>query len=750
MKIARRQAGGRMNRTLTQVLGVGLMVAAGVASAATYYVDVDWTGPYNGKTNEPYKTIKAAVDAASTSAVPRSVYIAAGTYADVANGGTEDYSAGGGSDHGILITNVMTVAGGYAGWQGGTTFDWTTRTSRATIIDLQGAASRAFRLLWLSGNGPSSGPTFDGLTFQNANVTNDGGAIYGAEQSYWTAYVTNCLFTNNITTTGNGGAVRIGSAYVSGAIRNTDFIDNRAATNGGAVAFSSGAGTTVVEDSTFLRNTATFSRGGAICWEGSGGPVQAVRRCRFEGNAAALSGGALFSNDPYIQLDRCTLVSNSAPSGAAVGGKTYWCGAYFLQNCLVYGNTGGYALQSEGARIFGSYTLDLLHCTVVSNSGGGARAQFDDGGTGNKPLRVRNSIIARNGQYGLYRAADDYVLLNNNVYNNATGNYYNCTTDVASISVDPVFIDAATQDYRLAKGSPSIDAGTNNSGVTVDLAGVPRPTRNGWDQGCYEERGACRIIHQAPVITSSNVTLRGPLVYDGGSNDANVTIYWGAVDGGKTNANWANPAVVGYVTNGGNFQATFTPPSGTTWFRCYATNGYDGVWADASESFDFIGGSAVAIWTGASTNALASNPNNWFSGAVPQPQDTAKFDSSPSNCTWDAAAPTMVSKWEQTALYAGTVTVARSWASSVTVSNDMLIRGGRLTHAANTTQETYRLLFAVGGNFEVGSSAAIDVDGKGYAQGKGPGAGTANLQGGTHGGEGYRTPTPVTAASGSR
>jgi predicted outer membrane repeat protein len=228
----------------------------------------------------------------------------------------------------------MTVAGGYAGWQGGTTFDWTTRTSRATIIDLQGAASRAFRAQWLSGNGPSSGPTFEGLTFQNANVTNDGGAIHVAEQNYWTAYVTNCLFTNNTTTTGNGGAVRLGSAYVSGAIRSSDFIGNRAATNGGAVAFYVGQGTPMVEDCTFLRNTATVSRGGAIWWDGTGGPVQAVRRCRFEGNVAALSGGAAFSKDPYIQFDRCLFVSNTAPAGAAVGGADYWCGATRCRTAL--------------------------------------------------------------------------------------------------------------------------------------------------------------------------------------------------------------------------------------------------------------------------------------------------------------------------------------------------------------------------------------------------------------------------------
>ena len=685
---------------LLVVLAV-LGLVASVASAGTYYVDLDWTGTESGTQTEPYKTIKAGVAAADASAAPRRVYIAAGTYADVANSGTEDYSAGGGSDHGIVISTVMTVAGGYAGWQGGASFDWSegSRTPRATIIDLHGADSRAFRAEWPGGNGPSSGPTFDGLTFRNADVTGDGGALYGSAHNYWILSVTNCLFTNNAAAS-SGGAVRMDSRYVSASVKNSDFVDNRATNDAGAVAFYSAVGGngTVVENSTFLRNTAG-SQGGAIIWTATGSPAQYVRRCRFEANTAGTRGGALFANDPYLQIERCTFVGNSAPSGAAVGGASYWCGPSSLQNCLVYGNSGGYAVQADGARMYKTYTLDVVHCTVVSNSGGGLRARFNDG-TQNKPMRVRNSIVADNGGYGIYRQEDDYIFANNNVYSNALGNYYNCSADAASISTNAAFVDPAAGDYRLSLGSPSVDAGTNDTGLAIDLDGTYRPTRNGWDQGCYEESGACRIVHQAPVITASNVTLRGQLVYDGGSNDAEVVVYWGAADGGTTNGNWDNPEVIGYVTNGGNFDVTIEPPNGTSWFRCYATNWYDGVWADASETFEFAGGAAVAIWTGGSSNALASNPDNWFSGAVPQPQDTVKFDSDQANCTWDAAAPASVSKWEQTAAYGATVTVARAWGSGLTVSNDMLILGGRLTHAANSTGETYRLLFNVGGNLE--------------------------------------------------
>jgi hypothetical protein len=54
-----------------------------------------------------------------------------------------------------------------------------------------------------------------------------------------------------------------------------------------------------------------------------------------------------------------------------------------------------------------------------------------------------------------------------------------------SVSSD-AFVNAAAHDYRLAPGSPAIDAGIALSGVATDRLGVPRPQGYAYDIGAYE------------------------------------------------------------------------------------------------------------------------------------------------------------------------------------------------------------------------------------------------------------------------
>ena len=50
-----------------------------------------------------------------------------------------------------------------------------------------------------------------------------------------------------------------------------------------------------------------------------------------------------------------------------------------------------------------------------------------------------------------------------------------------------LFVNPAGNDYRLAAGSPAIDAGTNLSpDVVADIVGTTRPQRAAYDIGAYE------------------------------------------------------------------------------------------------------------------------------------------------------------------------------------------------------------------------------------------------------------------------
>ncbi len=53
------------------------------------------------------------------------------------------------------------------------------------------------------------------------------------------------------------------------------------------------------------------------------------------------------------------------------------------------------------------------------------------------------------------------------------------------VNLDPMFVDAGSDDYHLQAGSPAIDAGMD-AGVTYDAEDHPRPQGGGFDIGAYE------------------------------------------------------------------------------------------------------------------------------------------------------------------------------------------------------------------------------------------------------------------------
>ncbi|MCF7810039.1 T9SS type A sorting domain-containing protein [bacterium] len=80
-----------------------------------------------------------------------------------------------------------------------------------------------------------------------------------------------------------------------------------------------------------------------------------------------------------------------------------------------------------------------------------------------RSLEIANNIIAFNRlgiENGFYEAP---VMHHNDVFENWGGDYLECEAGEGSISADPLFVDAANNDYRLSWGSPCIDAGDPES-----------------------------------------------------------------------------------------------------------------------------------------------------------------------------------------------------------------------------------------------------------------------------------------------
>lgn len=128
----------------------------------------------------------------------------------------------------------------------------------------------------------------------------------------------------------------------------------------------------------------------------------------------------------------------------------------------------------------------MENCTIVSNAnyttGTGGKGVHQTGGT------IRNCIIYTNGGSTV---AGDYTTTGGTIQ-------YSLAPELTpgapnyNLNGNPQFVNPATDDYTLKKTSPCIDAGMDIAGMTVDLAGAPRPwDGNGdgisaMDMGAYE------------------------------------------------------------------------------------------------------------------------------------------------------------------------------------------------------------------------------------------------------------------------
>ena len=129
----------------------------------------------------------------------------------------------------------------------------------------------------------------------------------------------------------------------------------------------------------------------------------------------------------------------------------------------------------------------------------------------------------------------------------------------------------------------------------------------------------------------------------------------------------------------------------------------------------------------AAVDGLASEASNWSKG-VPQSDHKILFDPqfSTANCEWDGGVnglSTSVAEWTQAEGFTGTVTImttfpeiAESSFHVFTVTGDMTLEGGTVTHAAhNSTHKCdyYRLRMDVGGDLNISAGASLSAYCKG-------------------------------------
>lgn len=202
----------------------------------------------------------------------------------------------------------------------------------------------------------------------------------------------------------------------------------------------------VVSNCVIVGNQSSFTGGGV-----QGGLIY---RSTIRGNRSANGGGARLST-PVGTLFECLVAGNTATNG---GGGVH---SGEMHNSLIVGNVAG---GSGG----GANSVRSVNCTVVSNTAASGGGIFQGSAV--------NSIV--------------YFNINSN-FGGTVGFTNSCTTPLPSginnITNDPVFVNAATGNFRLVSISPAIDAGDNTAVLsTNDRDGGPRILNGAVDLGAHE------------------------------------------------------------------------------------------------------------------------------------------------------------------------------------------------------------------------------------------------------------------------
>lgn len=392
--------------------------------------------------------------------------------------------------------------------------------------------------------------------FFNNNQTTPSNS-YGSF-GYGSANFTDCVISNN-------SGVALGGFCMSRSIWTRCCFENNRNTNCGACIFADGLGTCVISDCVFKDNSCPGGAGwGGTCFAGgyisgtsSGGNwyvtntvfvgnhsherggVMSVRNagssrvefvnCGFTNNISgaclnnvgnrSTAGGTLWLvgvEDMF--LDRCSFVDNvstglyAAVRAADSNGRILTNG--YIRSCLFLRNRSMGSNGGSGEGVVGLVgTCVVESCSFIGNRTENLYGALTVGGNAEGPAKaVVNCLFYDNAHYNGGKT-DQYSTCNANP--TADVRYWNCFSQygflppdqgnivgTSKAPIDPRFVDAANDDYRLQKTSCCVNAGMNQDWMVGarDLQNNRHPLRiedGRVDIGCYEfwpKRGFSIII----------------------------------------------------------------------------------------------------------------------------------------------------------------------------------------------------------------------------------------------------------------
>ena len=418
-----------MKKTILSSLLLSVVLVSS-AGAQTIYVDDDATGANDGSSwQDAFIYLQDALDAAHSG---DELWAAEGVYKP---------DLGGDREATFQLKDGVAIYGGFPSGGG----NWGDRDANVyeTVLsgDLNGDDGPDF-----ANNGENSYHVVTG-TYVNASALLDGCKVTGGNAnkpllppSNWPDFDGGGLYTNH---------------YGSPTVNNCTFVGNYASEDGGGVYFWTGSprvtnckvmsnksekgaglcmgnGSPLLINCTISNNTST-DWGGGIYNHNFGTPT--IINCAFSDNYATYSGGGMYnSNQSHSTTVNCWFSNNGA--GGAGGGMYNEDSNAVVTNCLFTENWANYG----GGMNNSSSSPVLTNCIFWTNTAtyGSEESQQIRSGT---PVVNYCCIQGWTGSLG----------------------------GVGNTGDDPLFLDAADDDYWPLPGSPCIDAGDNNS-VPVDTS----------------------------------------------------------------------------------------------------------------------------------------------------------------------------------------------------------------------------------------------------------------------------------------